>query len=699
MTTKTDDVAAISIALENLKDFVRKKTRFEPDDIQLFSGQSFKQTYTINSYFALSTKDISCQITARFIVDDNSNKEQISQSSLGEALINETNLQLKTAYTSLVKAVENSPSNYKPINSGIYLQPRIKYFYLNGCKRCAGTGEQECATCLGRRTVTCYSCHGDGRVQCNCNNGKVTCYVCGGSGTKAYYPSSDLNNVQYISCTSCSNGSLQCNLCYGQGSVVCSTCGGGGRINCRTCLATGKVRCEPCAGTGEVGEAYWSEVHADLDDEFTLPEDSDETVHRIVNKENKDNLVSISSGFQLTNIDRFFESKNSLISTYSGQFTFVKLSVRCGIQEYEIIAYGSDLKWLSLDTMIEDIVAEDLADLQRTLVERSNDSIFETKTDELLEKLSNVVASEITVDLLDSTYLNQHIDRIVSADFATTIKNALLSAIRLIFMRLAKRICLWLLMLVILLSLIAWAFFGKYLGVATGISAAVLSKFGLDFFAVSEIKKSVNDFTDTDRIVRLTQINKWASLPSLLVTVPSILFSIAIISYLPDIGIWQSSIEQKATNKFDSETPSSDIKHVNVEAGVVSQTPQKAQRIDKVDLSRGENSQIDLHSLKPSNESKPITKSGNNLQSLNIKPINTKPSLSVTPSPIASRNPTGGSHESNHMLDDNRQQFNNKDGLNSPAEDGIDLRGLEIRPITVEEVEERKKNCPIAGAC
>ncbi len=444
-----DDKLLKPTVLENVRKLVEDKTRFEPSQIQPVSILENFQPYEVSVFHVLDAKTESVAINGHFVRSEQDKKtfDPVLDAS------NEVAIQLRQAVTILETVLAKSSTKCDQITPGLLLRHPHKHWYLQNCHGCGGHGKNSCGGCSGKGTVTCYQCYGMRTVTCrHCLNGYVSCSSCHGRGvvprqvSYVVYINGSYQTqyrTEYFNCNSCSgSGKTRCYICHGDGKVDCSTCMASGSLTCSSCDGSGEVVCKPCVGSGAVGQAAWVDVHASQEFSHNLPEGTPQDVMEIVEKEGTHGLPSISEHFEFTSaaIDNH-DTPGNVTAIYRGEFRVVRQEVLCDGESAHLIAYGNDLRWWTLDGIIERLLQADLAALSNAIVQSANEGIFSSRIDLILANLKHVVASEINVDIVEAVLANKDIQEhrgAASEEYAKHAKHSIQVALRTVYVREAK---------------------------------------------------------------------------------------------------------------------------------------------------------------------------------------------------------------------------------------------------------------------
>lgn len=439
----------------SIRSLIRDKTRFEPEEVQLANDEAIQQSYSIQVNHEIEAVVTTEHITGFFKTQETCEKAKAENPTLTAE--QEQSKCLVLAASLIQDTIKKSETKYNLIQPGIVLPHARKYWSLSKCGICGAKGRIECSTCSGRCEETCWRCYGSKYIACDgygCVGGQVNCIYCSGSGQVSQsesYQESFWNgsNTEYrtayrtvsVRCTAfgCMFGKTQCIKCQGIAQIGCYTCSRSGKITCRTCSGLGDITCGVCAGSTESGIASWVDVNVKSSYDLNLLDAPDES-SAAASKEGVDGLPLISQVFDYRSSNIEGTPPHTISAHYDGQFELIKLNVSCGGNPFKLVAYGSDLRWLSFDGVIEHLVESDLSLLEKTLLECADDEISETRTDHLLEAIKHVVASEVNSDALNAELnkTNDQTSQLMSQEFSARINRCILGSLRHIYLRMAK---------------------------------------------------------------------------------------------------------------------------------------------------------------------------------------------------------------------------------------------------------------------
>jgi hypothetical protein len=478
--------------LDNARKLVHDKTRFEPDEIQPVTTSESWQPYEISVQHSLDADPVARKITGHFV----RNEQDINTSDPNGDAAKGVSQQLREAASNLRSLLGKPNIKYNQVVPGMFLIHPHKYWNLYKCSSCGGLGKNICGSCSGQGEVTCYRCSGSRKVHCygaGCIYGKVNCYSCGGNGYTEHSVPYQTSTSVYVNgsyktqyhtaykterrnCYSCVSGKINCSVCAGAGRINCPNCRATGKLTCSGCGGEGYIQCSPCEGSGAVGEASWVDVRINQEYAYNLPEGTQADVMDIAKAEGVEGLPEISNQFGLlTTQEDNHNSPSSITATYNGTFHVVRQDVICVGENAHLVAYGNDLRWWSLDGIIERLLEDDLKALFNAVEASASESLLSTRLDHLLESLKHVVASEINVGMVEAALSKQGGEPhrgAVSAEYAANLTNGIQDALRRIYVRRAKNFAWQTTLATMILGLSTWAFLGVWW--AAGVVCTVL---------------------------------------------------------------------------------------------------------------------------------------------------------------------------------------------------------------------------------
>ena len=496
------DAPAMPTVLGKLRTLVQDKTRFEPQDITPLAEDEVWQEFALQANYTLDTRLELHHINGYFTPaasDHCCDSHDVATPAQAQAKD-----RLRRAAGKLQAALQAAGHAYNSVPEGLYLGYASRQWHLDTCNSCTGHGRVGCTTCYGSTTETCWTCHGARTVTCpawGCLNGKVSCSYCSGSGfvteqvadyvtvevpttiyengssRTSYHTESrtQYRNVQR-NCYHCSYGKVTCNTCHSAGYVDCGTCHRRGNMPCRTCGGVGDLHCNPCDGSGKVGHVAWIDVHVTPAYSVSLPKQASDDARRIRDREGVHALAAIAGSLALSRVSIYDEDHPQEVDAlYAGKFNIVRLDAACNGATHHLVAYGSDLRWLTLDDIVEKLLRGDLKALSDALAGSLDDGLFSSHVQGLLTPLRDVAASELNADVIEAVLSGDanhaHAD-VVSPDYAENVRTCVLGALRQVYTRLAKQFW-WKGALAALAATIGvWFFFGRGTGAFAGMVVA-----------------------------------------------------------------------------------------------------------------------------------------------------------------------------------------------------------------------------------
>lgn len=568
------DLAEKPTVLSNARNLIEGKTRFEQEEIQPVSDSESLQSYEILVRHVLDATPTTESITGHFV------RESVDKNTANptDDATEEVVTQLEEASTLLKNELAKTTIKYNQVEPGLLLKHPHKHWYLNTCNICSGAGRNICGTCSGNGQVTCHRCYGRLRVTCDgygCNGGSVACAQCGGGGRIQHQvpyqvPHSSYTNgnqqthyttayrteyrTEYKTCSGCCGGRVMCPKCSGTAQISCPTCFATGILTCSSCAGSGKVTCAPCAGSGEVGLAAWVDVQVTQDYSHSVPDNTPEDVMAMIKKEGLHGLPPISESFNFANTRQ--DAPDSVLATYCGEFSVVRQDVICQGESAHLVAYGNDLRWWTLDGIIERLVQHDLNALSKTIIESTTEDIFSSRIDQLLEAFKNVAASEINIDLVEAALsdkdLTQHRGAI-SDEYAKSVKHGIEAALRRIYVRSAKRFAWITPLLGTALGMLVWAFEGPTWAAITAIIVLIFSI----FLHQRSIRKLFADTLGSPELARRTMDmaakghGKREAI--LLLSMPSVMLAIGMGWWLPESAPFAGTKQNQASASISAD--------------------------------------------------------------------------------------------------------------------------------------------------
>ncbi|CDG84275.1 hypothetical protein [Janthinobacterium agaricidamnosum] len=562
-----DQPRAIAV-LDKVRKLVQDKTRFAPEDIQAIAETDTLQDYTLLASYSLEAHFESRVINGFFDrgAADRSCDYAEEVEAAARALSKPRLLLAANSMESHLRALDTP---HDEIQAGLYLPHAGKHWHLDTCGGCGGDGSSTCHHCRGRKSETCDACQGGRSVLCSayncCGTGKINCPACGGSGqaheSASEYVTEQVPVVTYqngsahttyrkesrmvhgtrqVHCHSCSHGKITCHTCSGSGNIHCVTCNASGNITCRTCSGRGDITCGPCKGSGKRGTAAWVDVYATPAYSVALPEQADDDSRAIVDKHDPHAIAALSQSLTLGKIaldDPAFPQR--IDARYQGKLRIVRLQASCNGASHHIVAYGADLRWLSLDDIVEKLLQGDLQALGNALNHSADGGFFASDIDRLLLPLRDVAASELNGEViesvLDGVAAHAHPD-VVSPEYAQQLRSCMLGALRHIYTRLAKQFWWKNALAALAVALLAFLFSGALPAAVAGVLAAGagLPVFGRRVRGV--LTGALGSRRQVDRAIAIAGKGKRNRLAHALVLGPAIAAVLAAGHLLPERG-------------------------------------------------------------------------------------------------------------------------------------------------------------------
>ena len=490
----------VPTVLGKLRSLVQDKTRFEPHDITPLAEEDVLQEFSLQANYALEARFEQRVINGYFAPTGNDCR--CGAQEVGALAHSQEKERLRRAASKLDNALRQPGQAYDGVEAGVYLPHGVKYWHLDTCNPCHGKGRVSCHTCHGATTETCWNCHGGRNVSCDAygcyGSGKVSCSYCSGSGTVAeqvtdyitvQVPTTTYSNgsshtsyhsetrpqyrTEHRSCYHCSYGKVCCSTCHGSGNIHCGTCRASGSVTCRTCSGVGDLRCNPCDGSGKVGMAAWVDVHVAPGYSVSLPKQAPDDARRIRDKESVHSLAAVASSLALAKVSIYNEDQPQEVDAlYAGKLRIVRLDAACNGEKHHLVAYGTDLRWLTLDDIVEKLLRGDLKALSDALAGSADDGLFSAHVQGLLAPLRDVAASELNADVIESVLSGEadhaHVD-VVSADYANNVRTCVLGALRQVYTRLAKQFWWKSALAALAVAIATWFFAGRGMAAVAGL--------------------------------------------------------------------------------------------------------------------------------------------------------------------------------------------------------------------------------------
>lgn len=558
------DTTAPGNALEKLRTLVQDKTRFEPHQITALAEEEVLQDFALQANYVLEARLESRLINGYFSPsagDDCCAAHQVAPRAQAEA-----KERLRRAAGKLETALQQSGHRYNAIEPGLYLGHAVRHWHLDQCLSCHGDGRVNCTTCYGSTTETCWKCHGRRNLSCDgygCfGSGKVSCTYCHGTGnvleqvtdyitvevpTTIYENGSSRttyhteSRTQYRNvtrtCHHCSYGKVTCNTCHGSGNINCGTCRASGSVTCRTCNGVGDLHCNPCDGSGKTGEAAWLDVHVTPAYSLNLPKQAPDDARRIRDKESVHSLAQLANSLSLVKVSMYDpDHPQEVDALYAGKLRIVRLDAVCNQEKHHVVAYGSDLRWLTLDDIIEKLLRGDLKTLTDALASSADDGLFSSHVESLLTPLRDVAASELNADVIESVLSgandHAHVD-VVSPDYANSVRTGVLGALRQVYTRLAKQFW-WKAALGALVATVAvWFFFGGKFGALAGLAMTGAAYLLFNHQVKTVLSGALGGKAQAERAMQIASKGRRNRLAQILVLAPATLAVLASAYLLP----------------------------------------------------------------------------------------------------------------------------------------------------------------------
>lgn len=575
-TTSHKDGYEPATALGNLRQIVRDKTRFEPEVISEVSEHSVYQRFTVQGIHSLAALVEHQSINGFFTRTRYDNETTRPFAAASE----ECGERLRLASRKLRDLLGQIETPYNVVEAGCLLAATTKHWNLHRCVPCDGDGKVKCHTCHGSKNETCWKCYGSMYVTCDaysCNgSGRVNCSVCSGSGqvsqqvayqvtTTTWVNGVSHNNyhteyrTEYHSCSACSFGKNFCHRCSGTGQIQCDVCHASGKITCRTCAGYGTLVCQPCEGSGKVGEAAWVQVNNTPNYQLIWPEDADGSTPSILDKEGPHGVVAASRDRVklLTISEDSPQSPTFVRAHYLGELDIRHLEASCNGKVYSVTAYANDLRWLSLNGVLEDLLQRDLQALQNALNEALDEEFYSSKLDHILPALKHVSDSELNSDLVESS-LNQEggegaitTGSIVSVEYAKQVKVCILGSLRMVYTRLALQYWWKLALIMCGAKMLVWLFGSNWVSNLAAIGTILL---GLYMFN-RQVKKTLNDTlgstANADRAIDIAVKGKRNRVAMAILIIPSIVLLAILSTVLPKNGPWGGPTLHQASRSIN----------------------------------------------------------------------------------------------------------------------------------------------------
>ena len=558
--------------LGKIRTLIQDKTRFEPEDIQAVTEQDDKQNFTLVARYRLAP-DFRQKAINGFFQPEAEDCPSISPLESAESA---APARLRLAAQALRQQLSAPDAPYDGIPSGLLLAHQARYWRLDGCSSCGATGLVVCHTCAGRKTETCPNCHGHRRVTCTaygCMYGQVNCSTCGGLGqvsrevsytVQVDVPTTTWHNgesqtsyhreyrteykTELHTCPNgaCSHGRVMCSQCSGSGQISCPTCGASGSIRCRTCDGHGQLRCDPCAGSGSRGAVVWVDIGVETAYELQLPESADETARTIIGQETPAQIAALASSLALRTIDSPDDPPSQMQAMHDGRLRIVHLHARCNGKDYQLVAYGKALKWLSTDGMVEDLLRNDLEQLAEALATSSRAGYLACDIASLAGPLRQVAASELNADIVEASLAGKteaHAG-VVSKEYAHRVSASLLDALQRIHIRTAKRLAWQAALAVSLLMLLVWAFSDLTMAAISGTTALAGAYWVFRRQIRQILTQTLGDAGRAKRATGMMRDSQRGRGAIALIVLPGLICLLLLGYSLPETGIWHDVLDK-----------------------------------------------------------------------------------------------------------------------------------------------------------
>ena len=415
-------------AFELVRALVRDNTRFEPEQLRQSAGADRRQPMTLAVDYTLTARLEHYFVNGHNFTARPGDVRVDLVHTVADDARREADERLALAHGMLREQLSSSATAHDRIGDGVYLGHQRRHWHLHRCAPCSGHGRVSCHTCDGHRQEACDCCGGDARVTCVvCSGtGRTWCGRCSNSGMLSQ-PDGHGGLAHYP----CGCGGGRCGACGGARLMPCTECAATGRIRCRTCDGGGALRCDPCYGSGLYGESAWIEVDVAVAATMAVPDDASGEARAIAVKPAMELAAaadSIAPG-AVTVLDGA-----RLRAEYPLLLRLVHLDVACQTDNYQLVAYGRPLAWLTLDDIVEDLLRNDLHVLQHALAQ-------DARGDALLEPLRALAASEMNADVIESLLdggARAHLTT-VSAVYGREVREAFLGALTRIYDQQGKR--------------------------------------------------------------------------------------------------------------------------------------------------------------------------------------------------------------------------------------------------------------------
>jgi TPR repeat protein len=494
-------------ALELVRALVRDKTRFAPGDLQPAGGADGVQPLLLSARYSLAAQRDSCAIDGASFTPAADDVRSLSLATVESDADWEDHGRLAQSQDLLARQLEANGSAWNIIGDGVYLGHHRRHWHLASCRACSGAGRVVCAACAGRREVPCDSCAGGGQVPC----------------------------------PDCAAGKASCPTCHGSKRVACGRCGGDGAVLCGACDGAGAVQCAPCAGSGQHGLAAWVDIHVSVQYVLALPDTADADV-RAIAAAGPHAIAPLASTLALRHVEA--GAGGQLRADYALQLRVVRQDVACNGQVYQLLAYGNPLQWHTLGGIVEDLLRHDLQALVHALGAADRQGWLATDTGALLPPLHAVTASELNFELIESLLDESLLDgapvhgAAVSNDYAEQVRTAVLSALRHLHTRVARRTWWHGALAAALATVAAWAWsqlpWGSLAGAAVTAGAWLLFRRRVRVL----LTRALGGRHQADRAIALARRSQRERVANTLIVAPALLALAGLGAVLP----WQGPL-------------------------------------------------------------------------------------------------------------------------------------------------------------
>jgi hypothetical protein len=544
-------------AIGELRRLIEEKTRFSQDDIALVREQTLFQSFYIDVQHHIQEK-VEIQPINGFFTAGPDDKKSDNPKVSAEADISSRR---RIAAEKIAHHLQGEDVTYNYLKDGLILSYTTKHWFLEQCNVCHGQGLVTCHHCNGACKVTCGKCGGKGDVACwICRGtGDLSCTRCNGakgqyesipySASRSVYSNGSYQTQyhtdyrkEWRSCSNCgATGLTPCLACGTSGRETCSSCGGGGSVTCQACGGEGKLMCNPCSGTGETGLAGWVDVYCNMKYVPELPDDAYKEAAEILDRTGVHGIAANSRAIRqvaLAQDDTNLPSQ--LTARYEGELRLTYLDTRCNGNDYHLVAYGDELHWHTMGGILESLLSNDLEALRSALADCATNAIWDANIANVLAPLAHVTASELNAEIVESALDGRDVAElgvVVSGEYASQIKSALLGAVGLIYNRMAKRLW-WKISLAASFSSIAlWAVSSPAWAGFAGLVVAVLGWFVLERQVRNLLAEAIGGEDKAKRVIRMASSARRNLAARVLTLLLPSAVAIGMLSLLPTRGV------------------------------------------------------------------------------------------------------------------------------------------------------------------